>query len=362
MRQILCGMVLVLTCGSANASSFTPLGDLAGGGFSSIASGISADGSVVVGRGRSASGTEAFIWTGGVMTGLGDLAGGIFDSSANGVSADGSVVVGQGTTASGSEAFIWTAGGGMERLLDVLLAGGATGLTGWTSLEATAISADGQWISGYGTNSQGQTEAFLADISPGIPDAVDDGPFAAPEGVAKIIPVGANDTSFSNPVTVTVLTPPTKGTITAISPPGPRAGMTITYTANIGESGADSFVYEMTDGTPSADSATVTLNIGPDADGDDVLDASDNCTAVANPSQCDSDADGFGNRCDGDLNNNTVTNSQDVVLFRDQLTKPSVAPIYNEADLNCNGAVNSQDYVLLRQLLARPPGPSGLVP
>jgi hypothetical protein len=53
----------------------------------------------------------------------------------------------------------------MERLFDVLLAGGATGLTGWTLEEARAISADGQWIAGFGKNSMSQTEAFLANIS-----------------------------------------------------------------------------------------------------------------------------------------------------------------------------------------------------
>lgn len=42
---------------------------------------------------------------------------------------------------------------------------------------------------------------------------------------------------------------------------------------------------------------------------------SDNCTLVANASQCDSDSDGYGNHCDGDLNNNTFTNAQDYIFF-----------------------------------------------
>jgi hypothetical protein len=99
-----------------------------------------------------------------------------------------------------------------------------------------------------------------------------------------------------------------------------------------------------------------------DTDGDGVPDTGDNCTLVPNPSQCDSDGDGFGNRCDGDLNNSGSTNSQDYVLFRAQLGQPSVAPTYNQADLNCSGSVNSQDYVLFRGLLGSPAGPSGLVP
>jgi probable HAF family extracellular repeat protein len=39
------------------------LGSFAAGGFSSEAFGVSADGSVVVGRSNSAHGSEAFAWT-----------------------------------------------------------------------------------------------------------------------------------------------------------------------------------------------------------------------------------------------------------------------------------------------------------
>jgi hypothetical protein len=97
-----------------------------------------------------------------------------------------------------------------------------------------------------------------------------------------------------------------------------------------------------------------------DIDGDGVENSLDNCTLVANAGQCDSDGDGYGNHCDGDLNNNTATNAQDYVLFRQQLGQPSVAPAFNQADINCSGAVNSQDYVLFRGLLGMPSGPSGL--
>ena len=92
-----------------------------------------------------------------------------------------------------------------------------------------------------------------------------------------------------------------------------------------------------------------------DTDSDGVVDALDNCRTLSNATQVDSDSDGFGNRCDGDLNNNNVTNSQDYVLFRQQLGQPSVAPTYNKADINANGVVNSQDYVLFRGLLGTTP-------
>jgi hypothetical protein len=93
-----------------------------------------------------------------------------------------------------------------------------------------------------------------------------------------------------------------------------------------------------------------------------VLDYLDNCTQLANVSQADSDNDGFGNRCDGDINNNGITNSQDYVLFRQTFGQPSNPPTFNVGDLNSNGVVNSQDYVLFRQLIGQPTGPSGYAP
>jgi len=139
------------------------LGDLAGGTFSSIASAVSADGSVVVGRGASDAGFEAMIWdaTNG-MVGLGDLAGGSYFSEALDVSADGSVVVGRATGAAGQRAFVWDATNGM-RELSTVLTGLGIDLTGWVLTDATAISADGLTITGYGR--QGTTvRSFIAVI------------------------------------------------------------------------------------------------------------------------------------------------------------------------------------------------------
>jgi len=141
------------------------LGDLSGGSFNSGASGVSADGSVVVGIGSSAFGDEAFRWTSaGGIVGLGHLPGGSGSSDARAISADGSVVVGQSVTASGDEAFLWTAGKGMQNLRDVLIEGGATGLSDWTLPRATGISADGKTIVGFGINSNGDQEAWIATI------------------------------------------------------------------------------------------------------------------------------------------------------------------------------------------------------
>ncbi len=89
------GIFCALSVAQGAGPSFMGLGDLEGGKFISEARGVSADGSVVVGFGRSASGVEAFRWSlGGSMTPLGELPGGLFGSRASGVSGDGTVVVG----------------------------------------------------------------------------------------------------------------------------------------------------------------------------------------------------------------------------------------------------------------------------
>ena len=64
--------------------SFQGLGDLPGGPFESAAFGISADGTTVVGRGRSSvNGYQAFKWTqSGGMVGLGGLSSPLFSSEA----------------------------------------------------------------------------------------------------------------------------------------------------------------------------------------------------------------------------------------------------------------------------------------
>ncbi len=103
-------VVISLTiAGLANPSlaqliSFQGLGHLAGGVYTE-ASGVSADGSVVVGRsGPDPQYVQAFSWEGGTMTPLGYLAGGVA-SEAWSTSADGSVVVGVSTTGAVWEAF-----------------------------------------------------------------------------------------------------------------------------------------------------------------------------------------------------------------------------------------------------------------
>jgi hypothetical protein len=106
-----------------------------------------------------------------------------------------------------------------------------------------------------------------------------------------------------------------------------------------------------------------------DADGDGIPDSGDNCILVANGTlipdaggniQLDTNGDGYGNICDGDLNNDGDTNTVDLNLYKlAHRTEPG-DPNYNpDADFNGDGPVNSLDLIIYNQNLHRlPPGPS----
>ena len=96
---------------------------------------------------------------------------------------------------------------------------------------------------------------------------------------------------------------------------------------------------------------------GPDTDGDGIEDRLDNCTLVANHDQRDIDADGYGNRCDPDFNNDGVVTAADYMILRARLN--TADPL---CDLNGDGFVTAADYLILRGWLNKAPGPSGLVP
>jgi probable HAF family extracellular repeat protein len=150
------------------AGGIVGLGDLSGDTFYSEATGVSPDGSVVIGESDSdaAVGYEAFRWTpNGGMVGLGILPDST-SSWAYDVSTGGSIIVGTSGGASGTEAFLWDVAHGMRSLRDVLAKdfGLGASLAGWTLEYARGISADGQFIVGSGTNPDGNTEAWLARI------------------------------------------------------------------------------------------------------------------------------------------------------------------------------------------------------
>lgn len=117
-------LLLALSGFSVQAcASFEGLGDLPGGARSSTASGISGDGSTVVGSTSVEAGGEGFRWTRAKgLVGLDDLAGGRHQSAATDVS-DNGVVVGTSRDSGGNHAFIWTEGEGMQPLPGIKAAG-----------------------------------------------------------------------------------------------------------------------------------------------------------------------------------------------------------------------------------------------
>ena len=120
-----------------------------------------------------------------------------------------------------------------------------------TAGSGTYAATCNSWTSGH----------FSADRVP--PVANDDGPYTADEGIALPIDVLDNDSAFVDNVTVTVTTPPDKGTAIVTGSPGPQAGIRITYTAHIGAVGDDDFVYTVLDADGvTSDTATVTLAVG----------------------------------------------------------------------------------------------------
>jgi hypothetical protein len=93
-----------------------------------------------------------------------------------------------------------------------------------------------------------------------------------------------------------------------------------------------------------------------DTDGDGVDDSVDNCTFVANAAQIDTDADGHGNACDGDFQNNCLTNIFDTFAF-----KANFAGTDQLYDINSTGGpvqVNIFDLFAYKGLFGSPPGPS----
>ena len=78
---------------------------------------------------------------------------------------------------------------------------------------------------------------------------------------------------------------------------------------------------------------------GTDTDGDGVFDASDNCPAVANADQLDTDADGEGNACDTDDDGDGMPDSFE--------TTYGLNPLVNDAsgDADGDGKTNLVEYI-----------------
>lgn len=108
---------------------------------------------------------QAFIWSAAtlVTTALPDLPGGLASCAALDLSDDASKVVGWASASTGRTATIWI-NGVPQPLTTYLTSSGVTGFTGWRLTSATAISPDGQFIAGDGTNPQGRSEGWIVRV------------------------------------------------------------------------------------------------------------------------------------------------------------------------------------------------------
>jgi hypothetical protein len=106
-----------------------------------------------------------------------------------------------------------------------------------------------------------------------------------------------------------------------------------------------------------------------DADGDLVPNQFDNCSVVANgpnqtTNQVDCDLDGYGNRCDADLNQDCATTAADFGLWLGSFGS-SVGAGSCELDFDGNGTITAADFgIFLGKFSAtgpaNAPGPTGL--
>lgn len=111
-------------------------------------------------------------------------------------------------------------------------------------------------------------------------------------------------------------------------------------------------VLDVPDGVTYTSASGILLSASDDdLDGNSA--ATDNCTLVANIGQIDADADGFGNACDADYNNDCIVNVLDLGILRAGFF--SADPV---VDLNGDGVVNVVDLGMLRTRFFHPPGPS----
>lgn len=94
-----------------------------------------------------------------------------------------------------------------------------------------------------------------------------------------------------------------------------------------------------------------------DADADQVADFIDNCVMVANSDQRDTDADGIGNMCDADFDNNGIVDEKDTSQFAKRFGSDDP-----DADFNGDGTVDKSDREIFEELLfLEQPGPSNTV-
>jgi uncharacterized protein (TIGR03790 family) len=108
----------------------------------------------------------------------------------------------------------------------------------------------------------------------------------------------------------------------------------------------------------------------PDRDGDGIPDAQDDCLWMPNPDQRDTDADGFGNLCDPDVDGDGrvtggVSGEEPGVALADlrRIERSALTGLYvPDHDLDGDGQVDARDLGIAQLYLHLAPGPRGRGP
>ncbi|MFK8032381.1 MAG: hypothetical protein AB8G18_19320 [Gammaproteobacteria bacterium] len=98
------------------------------------------------------------------------------------------------------------------------------------------------------------------------------------------------------------------------------------------------------------------VTVVPDNDGDGVPDTADNCVAVSNLDQRDTNGDDIGNACDPDFNQDCLVNFVDLSTLAGNFLMSGDL----DTDLDGDGVTNFTDFSVLSSYMFGTPGPSGL--
>ena len=90
-----------------------------------------------------------------------------------------------------------------------------------------------------------------------------------------------------------------------------------------------------------------------DSDMDGVDNSVDNCTTIPNTSQNDTDADGIGNRCDADFDNDCFVDLVDQALLMGAFGADE--PVFDLSEPP-DGTVSASDFAIFLSLFGNPPG------
>jgi hypothetical protein len=105
-----------------------------------------------------------------------------------------------------------------------------------------------------------------------------------------------------------------------------------------------------------------------DLDGDGLRNDEDNCVAIPNPRQRDTNGDGYGNLCDADVTNDGIVTTSWGDIFPitqrgdiEWIALAEKSQLYDpDSDLDGDGDVDEEDISIAQLSLFLPPGPSGV--